>query len=100
MNKDDIADILDVVEKLAEKNILVTISSGIKDVVNGYGLRFVPHIKVVKVTQECVKGCGEHNQNYRGEIHNGNCKWRQKENTLFFGFAEKEDVLLILSNYI
>jgi len=90
---------IDIIEKLAQKNILVSISSGMQDAVNGYGFRFVPYINIVKVTEECVKGCGEKGQSYRGEIHNSNCKWEQKEYTLFSDFVEKENVSQVLSNY-
>lgn len=91
---------IDIIEKLAQKNILVTVSSGMQDAINGYGFRFVPYIKIVKVTNECANGCGENGQNYKGEIHNSNCKWEQREYLLFSDFVEKEDVLNTLSSYL
>ena len=90
---------IDIIEKLAQKNILVVVSSGMQDAVNMYGFRFMPHVRIVKITNDCKKGCGEQGQNYMGEIHNNNCTWEQKEYTLFSGFVEKDNVLHVLSNF-
>lgn len=79
--------------------MLVVISSGMKDAVNMYGFRFVPHIKIIKTTYECQRGCGERQQNYKGQIHNSNCRWEKKELTIFSDFVEKDEVLQVLSNY-
>ena len=90
MENNNIKTIEDLFIELAKLGMLVELTTGYADAINGYGWRLVFWIKIIKQEQICSKCeriCKE--QGIRKEyaanvkIHNSNCSWDMRETVVY-----------------